>query len=1002
MSGLTRVVSDKSIMVFTLLPDAAVTYIPPTNQRITHATLSPFVLTPSNITAHAVELLVPAAYWDAGLVEIREDGAAVPGSACTVTSGGSFSDWYTVRRETGNTDVTVDVSCPGSGFLAYMYGYGGAETYGYLAGAGAYNLQCYFTVKEKETNNDIYYENTSELTHTFQTGDEIVVKRTVEQTFTDIAWRINGLLYSSIAEDPSATMKTLSFPATAFRGGQNTLTMSVRFKDATADSVYTCNIWRKVVLQMNDDTRTVQKYRWTEIDVLANDVLPDGLFSPGPFSLLDSVVLPPTGGTLCASGSGRNSKLIYLNNGTNNLPGHIDSLVYRFRVNESGMLHEFRATAYIYILDEIHGASACGDRDFTATLREAPAGTGFEWYAVADPATLLHTGASHTFDMPAGEDSMLVKPGVPDAAAPWNRAGGFPPGLLAVHAAGADPRPMRWTGLVNTDWYNPANWVEQDAEGWEAPVLWPPAACTDVDIFSDVPHFPELIDSAWCRRITLHDRALFKNPHVLNYDSARVELKLKATERDRFVMWSAPLRDMYSGDYHFDGADGKPNWGDVSMNYFQRANPDNVGSVAQKNTFTATFGSPGDSLKPGLAFNLRVTSTDISRESSWTFPQPETSYTAANKTYPTPRTFPHRFITDGLEQNASGQYLLPVLNDVAYNNLVQIVNPYLAWLCIDSFLQNNKLLTSGYLIWDGRTNSGFKAVKLADNPDGMRYTYTGGTGDFIVSPKYIAPLQSFFVAKNSLVAGMGLLLSSVSMSPAWTVTNVPGSESGSYVLFASEAESGVLHVRALQGDRTAYAALQFDSRTATPEYRDHEDVRALFSDLSPLAVYVLTALREPLAISADGDYQTHTTALGLRLPESGEVRLEFTGMEGFGHDVFLVDRELDTEISLQQTDSYTFTAVKPAGASTLELNDRFALRMEYTGVGNRPAEELRPEVTVGASAGYIHVRSLTGRIDRIDVYNMPGTLVASAAPAGVNELNIPVAGAQTYLVKVET
>ncbi|MDR2041160.1 MAG: hypothetical protein LBP98_02435, partial [Tannerella sp.] len=756
------------------------------------------------------------------------------------------------------------------------------------------------------------------------------------------------------------------------------------------------------ILQTRSDTRTVQKYHWTEIDVLANDALPDALFA-GPFSLMDSVVRQPVGGTLSAAGSGRNSRLVYLNHGTDSLPGHVDSLVYRFRLHDAavGRVREFRATAYIYILDETHGASACSGGSFTATLREAPAGTGFEWYAVADTA-FLSSGSSYAFGTLAGDASRLVKPDVPDAAAPWNRAGGFPPGLLTVYAAGAASHPMRWTGQANTDWHNPANWVEETVEGWEQPVLWSPSACTDVVISSGAPHFPELTDSAWCRRITVQDRALLKNPHALNYDSARVELKLKATERDRFVMWSAPLRDMYSGDYHFKNASGEPRWGDVAMNYFQRANPDNAGSVAQANMFTATFGSPGDALRPGLAFNLRVTGTDLSRASSWTFPQSETSYAPpsapGSTVYNTPRTLSHRFITDGLAQDAAGRFDLPVYNDAGGSHLVQVVNPYLAWLNADSFLVNNdsKLAAGGYLIWDGDVNSGFTAVKFTDD---MRYLYTG-PATFSASPEYIAPLQSFFVAKEN---GTALLSpSSVRMSPAWTVTRLSGSGSGTYVLRASEAESGVLRIRAVQGSRAAYAALHFDKLAAVPEYRGREDVRALFSDASPLAVYVLTALREPLAISADGDYHTHTTALGLRLPESGEARLEFAGMERFGHDVFLLDRERNVEVSLQQTGAYSFTVVKPAGASTLELNDRFVLRMEYTGVGSRSAEERQPEVTVVATAGYIHVRSLSGRIDRVDIYNVPGMLVAAAAPAGVNELNIPVAGAQTYLVKVET
>lgn len=751
-------------------------------------------------------------------------------------------------------------------------------------------------------------------------------------------------------------------------------------------------------LPPGNDTRTVQQYHWTEMDVLANDSLPDSFFA-GAFSLLDSVVRHPVAGSLSVTGRGRNSRLVYINNGTDSLPDHIDSLVYRFRFGHSvqGRPREFRATAYIYVLEEIHGASTCRNRPFTATLRERPAGVEFDWFTVPDtlPAN-PPAGLSHTFGTMTGDTSMLVQPRkVSDASAPWNRVGGFPPELLSIHAA-ASPGPMRWTGLRNTDWNNPENWVERVTEAggqtYERPVSWAPSACSDVVIASGMPGYPELKDSAWCRIITVQDRALLANPHVLHYDSARVELMLKASERDRFVMWSAPLLSMYSGDYHFDDPlTDKPYWGDVYMNYFQQANPH--GGGAQANMFTATFGEPGDPLGLGKTFNLRVTSTSLSRNQAWIFPKLETEY------YPTgmppvstPRPASHRFITDSVRLNASGLFEMPVYGDVAGGNLVQVVNPYLAWLHVDAFLQHNsdRLATSGYLVWNGNVNSGFTAVKF--DRLGMRYLYTGPTNfSGLPSPEYVAPLQSFFVAKSPAVTN----LTTVKMSPNWTTTRHPGP----YVLRASEAESGVLHIRATQGGRTAYTALHFDKQ-ALPTYNSSEDVRALFYDALPFSVYVLTALHEPLAISADGEYRSHTTALGLHLSESGLTTLEFTGLERFGHNVYLIDRERDhPEIDLQATPSYTFTVTKPPGRTVFELNDRFALRMEYTGMRNAPEVSARPKVTVTSGRGVIRVCSFSGRMERIEVYNVLGKQVAVITPH-TNRADLPVAGAQTYIVNV--
>jgi len=239
MSGLTRIVSNKPIFVYLILPDATVTSILPVDQRIQHALVAPFILTGyTNINAHGIDLLVPAAYWDKTV--IKHDGIVVSNSLYTVNTSTYFPDWYHIRKNLDNVDIAIDITCPG-GFLAYLSGSGSAESYGYSAGAGAYNLQNYYTIQEKGTTIDTYYENTTPITHTFVTSDIIVVKRTLETPFNYVKWLINGTEYA-IAENTNI-MNTLNFPATALHSGENTITMSVRFSGTTADSLYTGKVW---------------------------------------------------------------------------------------------------------------------------------------------------------------------------------------------------------------------------------------------------------------------------------------------------------------------------------------------------------------------------------------------------------------------------------------------------------------------------------------------------------------------------------------------------------------------------------------------------------------------------------------------------------------------------------------------------------------------------------------------------------------------------------------
>jgi hypothetical protein len=78
-----------------------------------------------------------------------------------------------------------------------------------------------------------------------------------------------------------------------------------------------------------------------------------------------------------------------------------------------------------------------------------------------------------------------------------------------------------------------------------------------------------------------------------------------------------------------------------------------------------------------------------------------------------PATGSRRFITDGAVLDVSGRFDLPVFGrQPGGSSLVQVVNPYLAYLRMDSFLRNNRdsLAGGSYLIWNSDPNSSFIAV----------------------------------------------------------------------------------------------------------------------------------------------------------------------------------------------------------------------------------------------------------------------------------------------------
>jgi hypothetical protein len=188
---------------------------------------------------------------------------------------------------------------------------------------------------------------------------------------------------------------------------------------------------------------------------------------------------------------------------------------------------------------------------------------------------------------------------------------------------------------------------------------------------------------------------------------------------------------------------------------------------------------------------------------------------------------------------------------------------------------------------------------------------------------------------------------------------------------------------------------------ASPAYQGTEDSHKLFYSEIPLSVYSFTPSKEPLAINTNGNY-TANTGLGLRTAEEGEVRLDFSGMATFGHKVYLIDYDRNgkvVETDLQTTPYYTFTAVKKSPSdAVIELNDRFALRMENTLTDVLPAGETLVW-NVSEKAGIIHVRS-TAPMSSLQVYAANGALVYQTSKASTT-YEVRVARQQVYIVKAK-
>ena len=241
-TGVVQYTSSKPFIVEHILGHApSIKWISPIEQRITSAILSVFVPTASSIIAnHTLHILIPEhSQNNMSMKEIRNGVETnVNLNFYTNTTNPNYKIAY--KNYSANDNVMIYLNNPG-GFIAYITGQGATESYIITAGAGAYNLQCYFSIMDKAASNETYYTSTTINSHTFENTDTITVKRTIEESFTSVKWLINGVQYPIV--ENSGVVNTLKFPASALVDGVNTISMSVRFLGAGADSLYTGLVW---------------------------------------------------------------------------------------------------------------------------------------------------------------------------------------------------------------------------------------------------------------------------------------------------------------------------------------------------------------------------------------------------------------------------------------------------------------------------------------------------------------------------------------------------------------------------------------------------------------------------------------------------------------------------------------------------------------------------------------------------------------------------------------
>lgn len=676
-----------------------------------------------------------------------------------------------------------------------------------------------------------------------------------------------------------------------------------------------------------DDMCTLQEYGAMTIDVFANDILPADFTFTG---FTTSNTTAPSAGEITFNNAGVNSTITYRHLNKTMLPNGFDSFTYTITYTDPSVgLVTRTATVYVYILQSSgNGFSNCYGESTNIELKNTPTGIKYYWYqpdGVTEITPPDNPKLSVTIPSLTTDVYYKIKPVIPEGNIYDDLT--FPQGDLKVSVITSsvdEVKTMIWTGTYTTDWFNPSNWTDENG----VVLTYAPSSCVDVVLPENKINYPTVNKAGRVNNIDIGNRAMIANTHNLSYNEASMEVKFGATERNRWVMYSAPFGKTYSGDYMLLGNDNYPIKKAVYMSLFQQNNPDGS-DVAAVNQFSKSFSSVTEELGLGKGFILRVDGA-VDASSSFKFPAKNNQYEYYYKNQwgesaPDPslstvldrknggsKAVNGRFITEMTTTAANGSFTMTMPNDVATSDIIMVTNPYNAYLDMNVFFAANPgLQASKYFVWSGSAVAGFITFqKSVTNKwimsDPATYISANAT-----SGQYVSPYQSFFVLKTSPGSTVP-----VSFAPE-TMTYTVGTN---YLLKnAAEIETGVMYVTVSSQGVSSTAALTESAASST--------TKLFYNDTDATAVDVYTLSPQGKALSIKALQDDSEVKLGLRMKDGGDIEFDFSGvaktMAGVG--IYLKDGE--KLIKVTDNTVYKATVAKPThvGNAYFEVNNRFAL-----------------------------------------------------------------------------
>lgn len=540
-----------------------------------------------------------------------------------------------------------------------------------------------------------------------------------------------------------------------------------------------------------------------------------------------------------------------------------------------------------------------------------------------------------------------------------------------------------WNGSHSEDWNDAANWSGRV-----------PQACTNVTIpdVSTLSYYPtihtEKGDTGVCHYITFEPGGAVLGLHKLTYQKAFVKMSLA---RDKWYTLTAPLKEMYSGDYFFNGAPI------TYMRLFDGYNPDSlVAGHLYSGTWTKTFKNQQVALTPGGGFVFKVD------KNSWNYPSGKTSSTS-NKAITFPRMnsdsslvtvmIPYSelngkaypALTSYLTKDADKAYRFAMEGDnhkwtpvpkSVVTGLNLVGNPMMTHLDFTALKSSNSNISATFRIWNG-TN--FVTCNTAASDLWSDLSYSGHN---------IAPMQSFLVDASG--AG-NVNFDYATQFVADKATSLRSTTSKENVLYVStkmgtDKSSTAIALRA--GNKNGYERALDDYKLFTPN-TEVPDVYTLSDGVA-------------LDINLFGEVP-YITPVGIKTTQKGVVSFTFKGADSFKNvDVHLINAMTGETQDLKENPAYTLD-MSQATSTEGTLFVEFRNATVTSDVQSQSSSSSSVQIFTKGDNTIKVVSAPDNKIKEIAVFDDTGKLIVKQKDLNVVSQEILMNnGNYVYLVKVLT